>query len=105
MSPQTTASARPDTADATAFPIAEVRAQFPSLQVERAGSFIFLDNAAGAQMPQSVLDAVNDHLLDHNVQRGGRYGKSRAVDRAVAEARESVALLSTRADPKKSASA
>ena len=66
---------------------------------ERAGSFIFLDNAAGAQIPQSVLDAVNHHLLDHNVQRGGRYGKSRAVDPSVAEARESVALLINAARP------
>ena len=40
-----------------------------------------------------MVDAVNHHLLDHNVQRGGRYAKSRAVDRSVAEARESVAVL------------
>ena len=64
---------------------------FPALQ--RAGDFIFLDNAAGAQIPQSVLDAVTNHLVDHNVQRGGRYGRSVAVDQSVAEARESVALL------------
>ena len=47
---------------------------FPALQ--QAGDFIFLDNAAGAQIPQSVLDAVTHHLVDHNVQRGGRYGHS-----------------------------
>jgi cysteine desulfurase family protein (TIGR01976 family) len=99
MSPRTTASVRADNAVAAAFPIGEVRAQFPALQPERAGSFIFLDNAAGAQVPQNVLDAVNHHLLDHNVQRGGRYGKSRAVDRSVAEARESVALLINAARP------
>ena len=64
---------------------------FPALQ--RAGAFIFLDNAAGAQIPQSVLDAVTNHLVDHNVQRGGRYGRSVAVDQSVADARESVALL------------
>lgn len=73
------------------FPINAVRALFPAL--ERAGSFIFFDNAAGAQIPQSVLDAITDHLVDHNVQRGGRYSKSREVDRSVAEARESVAVL------------
>lgn len=76
---------------ASAFPVESVRALFPALQ--RAGSFVFLDNAAGAQIPQSVLDAINHHLVEHNVQRGGRYEKSRAVDRSVAEARESVAIL------------
>jgi cysteine desulfurase family protein (TIGR01976 family) len=64
---------------------------FPALQ--KAGDFIFMDNAAGAQIPQSVLDAVTDHLVGHNVQRGGRYGRSVTVDQAVADARESVALL------------
>lgn len=77
--------------DATPFPVEALRAQFPALQ--RAGSFVFMDNAAGAQIPQSVLDAVTGHLVDFNVQRGGRYGRSVQVDRAVAEARESVAIL------------
>jgi cysteine desulfurase family protein (TIGR01976 family) len=79
------------------FPIEAVRSQFPAL--ERAGSFIFFDNAAGAQIPQSVLDAVTDHLVDHNVQRGGRYSKSRTVDQSVAEARESVAVLLNAENP------
>jgi len=82
---------------ATDFPIDAVRSQFPALT--RAGSFIFFDNAAGAQIPQSVLDAVTEHLVDHNVQRGGRYSKSRAVDQSVAEARESVAVLLNAEDP------
>lgn len=73
------------------FPVETVRAMFPALK--KAGSFIFLDNAAGAQIPQSVLDAVTNHLIDHNVQRGGRYGRSVTVDQSVATARESVALL------------
>ena len=73
------------------FPVETVRAMFPALK--KAGSFIFLDNAAGAQIPQSVLDAVTNHLVDHNVQRGGRYGRSVTVDQSVASARESVALL------------
>jgi cysteine desulfurase family protein (TIGR01976 family) len=73
------------------FPAEALRAQFPALQ--RAGSFVFFDNAAGAQVPQSVLDAVNRHLLEHNVQRGGRYPQSIAVDATIARARESVAAF------------
>ena len=80
-----------------------MRSQFPALQ--RAGSFIFFDNAAGAQIPQSVLDAVTHHLVEHNVQRGGRYDKSRTVDASVAEARESVATLINATNPAESASA
>jgi cysteine desulfurase family protein (TIGR01976 family) len=74
-----------------AFPAEALRLQFPALQ--RAGTNIFFDNAAGAQVPQLVLDAVNRHLLDHNVQRGGRYPASRAVDATIARARASVAAF------------
>ena len=73
------------------FPAEALRAQFPALQ--RAGSFVFFDNAAGAQVPRGVLDAVNRHLIEHNVQRGGRYPQSLAVDAAIARARESVAAF------------
>jgi cysteine desulfurase family protein (TIGR01976 family) len=73
------------------FPIDHVRAAFPALQSD--ADFIFFDNAAGAQSPRTVLDAVANHLLHRNVQRGGRYRHSREVDQAIAQARESVALL------------
>jgi cysteine desulfurase family protein (TIGR01976 family) len=76
---------------AVSFPVDAIRAMFPALQ--QAGDFIFLDNAAGAQIPQNVLDAVTNHLVAHNVQRGGRYGRSVTVDQSVADARTSVALL------------
>jgi cysteine desulfurase family protein (TIGR01976 family) len=71
------------------FPVAALRSTFPALQSD----FIFFDNAAGAQVPQRVLDAVNHHLLDCNVQRGGRYAKSQEVDATIARARQSVADL------------
>lgn len=73
------------------FPIEAVRAAFPALT--RPPGFVFFDNAAGAQVPQVVLDAVNHHLLECNVQRGGRYAKSREVDEMILRARHSVADL------------
>jgi cysteine desulfurase family protein (TIGR01976 family) len=76
---------------AIAFPSEWVRSQFPALNLQP--SFIFFDNAAGAQIPQRVFDAVNGHLLHCNVQRGGRYPKSMEVDATIAKARESVAAL------------
>src|ERR1700686_98237 len=71
------------------FPVDHVRAAFPALQ----DGFIFFDNAAGAQSPKTVLNAVANHLLHRNVQRGGRYKQSLEVDEAIAQARASVALL------------
>jgi len=73
------------------FPIEALRAAFPALI--RPPGFIFFDNAAGAQVPQVVLDAVNHHLLECNVQRGGRYAKSLEVDATILRARQSVADL------------
>jgi len=71
------------------FPISSVRAAFPALR----NGTIFFDNAAGAQAPQSVLNAVADHLLHRNVQRGGRYKQSVEVDQVIVRGRDSVAAL------------
>jgi cysteine desulfurase family protein (TIGR01976 family) len=79
------------------FRVEGVRALFPALNQKP--EFTFLDNAAGAQVPQGVLDAVNHHLLECNVQRGGRYAKSRAVDETIQRARQSVADLVNAFDP------
>lgn len=79
------------------FPVESVRASFPALQQDPA--FIFFDNAAGAQVPRTVLDAVNQHLVERNVQRGGRYRHSQQVDATIARARESVAAFLNARDP------
>jgi len=80
-----------------AFPVDRLRAEFPALQ--RAGNGVFFDNAAGAQVPQAVFDAINEHLLVRNVQRGGRYSQSIAVDEVLARARASVGALVNARDP------
>jgi cysteine desulfurase family protein (TIGR01976 family) len=79
------------------FPVDRVRRMFPALQ--RRGSSVFFDNAAGAQIPQKVFDAINDHLLSRNVQRGGRYRESREVDAEIARAREAVATFLNATEP------
>ncbi len=79
------------------FPVERLRAEFPALQ--RAGSGVFFDNAAGAQVPQAVFDAVNEHMLERMVQRGGRYPQSIAVDEAIARARVSVGALVNAREP------
>jgi hypothetical protein len=53
-----------------------------------------LRQRAGAQVPDSVLEAVTDHLLMRNVQRRRPYRHSREVDAMmIARARESVAAF------------
>jgi cysteine desulfurase family protein (TIGR01976 family) len=79
------------------FPVDRLRRMFPALN--RSGSSVFFDNAAGAQIPQRVFDAINDHLLCRNVQRGGRYHESREVDAEIAHAREAVATFLNAAEP------
>ena len=79
------------------FPIDAVRACFPALH--NPDDFVFFDNAAGAQAPQVVLDAVARHLVERNVQRGGRYRRSEEVDGCIARARASVAELVNARDP------
>lgn len=74
-----------------AFPVDRLRAAFPALR--HVGSGVFFDNAAGAQVPQGVFDAINEHLLVRNVQRGGRYSQSIAVDEILTRARASVGAL------------
>lgn len=76
---------------AAEFPAQALRAQFPALG--RPGAGVFFDNGAGAQVPQRVLEAVTAHLIEHNVQRGGRYAQSLAVDAAIHGAREKVAAF------------
>ena len=73
------------------FPVTTLRRQFPALR--SAGSCVFFDNAAGAQIPDRVLEAVRHHLIEHNVQRGGRYRRSVAVDAMIARARSHVAAF------------
>jgi cysteine desulfurase family protein (TIGR01976 family) len=79
------------------FPLDDVRRRFPS--IEQAGRSILFDNAAGAQIPSRVLEAVADHLLSRNVQRGGPYRQSREVDAMIVRARESAAALVNAREP------
>lgn len=78
-----------------AFPVTQLRALFPALR----NGFVFFDNAAGAQVPQTVLDRVQHHLVYCNAQRGGRYAMSEAVDAAIREARQAVADFLNATDP------
>ncbi len=69
------------------FPLDFVRGFFPALADSNQ---LYLDNAAGTQVPQIVVDAVSDHLTRRNVQRGGRYRLSEEVDELLQQTRQSL---------------
>ncbi len=89
-------NSRPDVAVVDAppldFDVSAVRKQFPILHQEVNGHpLVYLDNAASAQRPQSVIDAVR-HYDEHdhaNVHRGVHTLSQRATD-AFEHARERV---------------
>jgi cysteine desulfurase family protein (TIGR01976 family) len=67
--------------------ISMIREQFPALQ--RAA--IYLDNPAGTQVSQSVLDRMQAYLIECNANYGGAFQTSRQSDAVVAEARRAMA--------------
>ena len=72
-----------------------IRPQFPALianPVDEAGMQpVFLDNPAGTQVPQVVIDAVNECYLHHNMCLGGRFEYSQRSERRVEESRSLMA--------------
>jgi len=57
----------------TTFPIADIRARFPALSTGEA----FLDNPAGTQVPQSVIDAVAAAMAGAASNLGGKFRASK----------------------------
>ncbi|HEY6573021.1 MAG TPA: aminotransferase class V-fold PLP-dependent enzyme, partial [Candidatus Eisenbacteria bacterium] len=96
-------AAAADAAAATAAPGGDpfradsARSRFPALRA--AGAPIFFDNAAGAQVPDEVVAAVREHLERRNVQRGGRYDRSRAVDAVILATRRRLAAFLNASGP------
>ena len=62
--------------------ISEIRSRFPALESNE----VFMDNAGGSQVPQSVADAVREFMLNSYVQVGADYPASRRSTQTVAEA-------------------
>jgi len=74
------------------FPIEEIRAEFPSLNVrdgERAR--IYLDNPAGTQVPQRVTNAIAQFFLTSNANLGGYFSTSIAADKLMHDSYQALA--------------
>ena len=73
-----------------AFPIETVRDQFPAL---RSGAGIFLDNPAGTQVPQRVVDASTRSMTHDGAHLGGHFGQSPRAGETMPTAHASSALF------------
>jgi len=67
--------------------IDEIRAQFPALKSGQ----IFFDGPGGTQVPQQVIDRMENYLTHMNANHGGAFSTSNLSDQLVQEAREALA--------------
>lgn len=72
-----------------------MRHEFPGLQQQVHGKpLVYLDNAATAQRPQAVLDAINNYYLKHNANiHRGVHSLSESATELYEQARKSLARL------------
>ena len=74
--------------------LSALRSQFPALSQQVAGqSPIFFDGPGGAQVPQSVLDAMSAYLGHYNSNLGGAFFSSEKTVAVMSAARQAVADL------------
>ncbi len=71
-------------------PVAFVREQFPALS---AGETVFLDNAAGAQVPKQVVAKMVEALTKMQVNQGGAYRASQRITEAKKRVRAQIATF------------
>lgn len=68
-----------------------IRAQFPVFRQEHPP--VFLDNPAGTQVPQQVIDAVSAYYIHDNANAGGVFATSQRTDAMKQSARETLAAF------------
>ena len=70
-----------------------LRDQFPALQQTDEGGrpFVYFDGPGGTQVPQAVIDAMADYLVQANTNVHGAFVTSQRTDQAIAEARKAMA--------------
>jgi cysteine desulfurase family protein (TIGR01976 family) len=64
-----------------------VRARFPAL----ASGAVYLDGPGGSQVPQEVLDAIDECLRESNANLGGAFATSAAADEVIERGRAAAA--------------
>ena len=76
------------------FDIAWARAQFPALRQETKGrATVFFDGPGGTQVPQRVIDAMSNYLINMNANTHGAFARSVETDGIILSARTAMAQL------------
>ena len=70
-----------------------VRKQFPSFQHPETSQWIFLENAGGTYVPQSVIDRLNKFMIESKVQPYGQYLMSQKATAAIEQSTVKMAEL------------
>ena len=71
-----------------------VRSQFPALDLEVNGHpAVFLDGPGGTQVPQRVIEAINDYLVNANANTHGGFLTAQRTEQMLADAHAAVADL------------
>jgi cysteine desulfurase family protein (TIGR01976 family) len=78
------------------YPIEKIRSYYPALQK---GDTVYLDNAAGSQVPQQVVDNMVEAMTTMQVNKGGLYGPSERITQIKEDVRTLTAtFLNTKPD-------
>jgi cysteine desulfurase family protein (TIGR01976 family) len=76
----------------TTLDIDRIRAQFPAIaQNTGPDAPVFFDNPGGTQVPQMVIDAITDCLINANSNLGGQFKTTQAAGDVVDQAHEAMA--------------
>jgi cysteine desulfurase family protein (TIGR01976 family) len=74
------------------FDVEAIRRHFPSLEIKDSDHRrVYLDNPAGTQVPQQVIDRTVEALRDKNANLGGYFQTSRGAEALVDEAHQAMA--------------
>jgi cysteine desulfurase family protein (TIGR01976 family) len=72
--------------------VLEIREQFPALRRKHNGHPVaYFDGPGGTQVPRAVVDRMTQYLYHHNANTHWNYPTSAETDRAIADARQSLA--------------
>jgi cysteine desulfurase family protein (TIGR01976 family) len=70
----------------------EIRSHFPALARKHGGFPVaYFDGPGGTQVPQAVVEAVSDYLINHNANSHWAYPTSAETDRLLDDARQTFA--------------
>jgi cysteine desulfurase family protein (TIGR01976 family) len=84
----------------TGIDVQSVRRQFPALALKVDGTpVVYLDNPAGTQVPQRVIDRTADYWRTMNANQGGAFATSQRSDALIAEVRRAAATFLNAASP------